>query len=73
MKKYIVSDSEIMSGKPCIAGTRIPVALLLTRIRQGYSLKEIQKQYPHVQQKMFEGALNELANQVNYDSQNLQT
>ncbi len=73
MKKYIVTDPDIMSGKPCVTGTRIPVSLLLTRISQGYSLKEIQKQYPHVPLKTFEGALHELANQVNYDSQNLQT
>jgi hypothetical protein len=35
-KDYIVSDPEILRGKPCVKGTRIPVSLVL-----GYLAKEV--------------------------------
>ena len=75
MKHYITTDPKIMSGQPCIVGTRIPVSLVLIRLKQGYTLKEIQEMHPHVPLKTFEGALTEVAEQVRhtpYDSQNLQ-
>ncbi|MBA3723697.1 MAG: DUF433 domain-containing protein [Candidatus Levybacteria bacterium] len=64
MKKYIVSNPEIMSGKPCITGTRIPVSLMLIRLKQGYTLKKIQEIYHWVPLTTFEGAMEELARQV---------
>jgi uncharacterized protein (DUF433 family) len=75
VKHYITTDPEIMSGQPCIVGTRIPVARVLFLIKQGYSLKEVQEDYPHVPMKVLEGVFSELAQLMDskaYDSQNLQ-
>lgn len=64
MKKYIVSKPDIMGGAPCIAGTRIPVEVILYRLKEGSSLKDLHKMYPWVELKKFEGVLGELAGKV---------
>ena len=66
MKHYITTDPEIMSGQPCIVGTRIPVSLILVRLKQGNTLKEIQQDYHWVPLKTFEAVLDELAEQVKH-------
>ncbi len=75
MKHYITSNPNIMGGMPCIAGTRIPVSLVLIRLKQGYSLRKLHELYPHVPVKTFQAVLDELAQTVNepYDAQVLQT
>lgn len=44
----IVSDPEILGGKPVIEGTRISVELILTRIADGRSVEDILLEYPHL-------------------------
>ncbi len=44
--EQITVDPEIMHGMPVITGTRIPVALVLGMLEDGYSLADIQKEYP---------------------------
>ena len=41
----ISSDSEILHGKPCIKGTRIPVYLIVSLVGEGVSVEEIIKDY----------------------------
>lgn len=53
-----------MGGAPCIAGTRIPIEVILYRLKEGYTLKDLQKMYPWVEPKKFEGALEELASKI---------
>ena len=64
MKKYITSTPDIMGGEPCIVGTRIPVEVILYRLKEGYTLKNLHKMYPWVEMEKFEGVLNELASKV---------
>lgn len=65
MKKYITSRSDIMGGAPCIVGTRIPVEVILYRLKEGVTLKKLHKMYPWVELEKFEGVLEELAHKVN--------
>lgn len=44
--EQISSDPEIMHGKPCIKGTRIPVQLIVSMLADGMSEQEIIKEYP---------------------------
>ena len=37
-----------MMGKPVIAGTRITVELILTRLGEGRSIADIVSEYPHI-------------------------
>ncbi|PYU67673.1 MAG: hypothetical protein DMG49_18075 [Acidobacteria bacterium] len=40
-KRYIVSDPEILRGKPRLKGTRVPVGLVLGYLAAGRTTEEI--------------------------------
>jgi uncharacterized protein (DUF433 family) len=44
----IVSDPDILVGKPTVKGTRISVELLLDRLADGWSVEDILEAYPHI-------------------------
>ena len=46
MNKRIIVDPNILTGKPVIAGTRIPVYLILNLLAHGYDFDRIIKAYP---------------------------
>jgi len=62
MKKYITSKPDVMGGAPCIVGTRVPIDVILSLLKQDYTLKKIEKMYPWVGIDRLEGALDELSN-----------
>ncbi len=45
MRERIAIDPQIHSGKPCVAGTRIPVQSVLELVREGISFDEIIRDY----------------------------
>ena len=49
--QYIVSDNEILLGKPTIKGTRISVEFILKLLSSGWSYEQILENYPTIQQK----------------------
>ncbi len=65
MKKYIVSDPQILSGKPVIAGTRIPVDQILFLLKEGFTIEAIHEQYPHVSTATISGTISEAAQFIN--------
>lgn len=44
-KNFITVDPKIKFGKPIIAGTRIPVELIIGKIAGGMDLTEVAKEY----------------------------
>lgn len=46
--KRIVSDPDIMLGKPIIKGTRITVELILRKLSEGMTIDEFLEAYPHL-------------------------
>lgn len=44
-RERIIIDPGIHFGKPCVAGTRIPVEKVLELIREGIHFEEIIKKY----------------------------
>lgn len=44
--EHIVSDPQILRGKPCIKGTRIPAALVLGYLADGRNTAEILGEFP---------------------------
>lgn len=62
--KYISSDPKIMGGNPVIKGTRIPVAVILSMLKQGYTVREIHKMYDWISLKTLKGAIDEITNLV---------
>ena len=47
-KNLILSDPQILGGKPCVRGTRLSVELLLELAASGASQEQILAQYPHL-------------------------
>ena len=52
-----VSDFKIMLGKPVIKGTRITVEVLLRKLSQGASIKEILSMYDQLKEEDIYAAL----------------
>lgn len=60
-------DHQIMGGVPCIAGTRIPVAMLVRMVAADTSVEEILDQYPQLAEEDVREALRFAA--ANVDQQ----
>ena len=61
--KLIVSNPSIMMGKPVIAGTRIPVELILEKIAAGETIEQLLEEYPRLTEEGVRAALH-FASQV---------
>ena len=48
MSERIVSDPEILGGKPCIKGTRISVEFILELLASGATPEDVLRTYPHL-------------------------
>ena len=60
MKTYITSKSDVLGGAPVVVGTRIPIAVIVQRLKEGYTVEAIQEGYSWVPLKNIEGAIDEL-------------
>ncbi|MCP4372392.1 MAG: DUF433 domain-containing protein [Deltaproteobacteria bacterium] len=49
--KKVVSDPNVMLGKPVIKGTRITVELILRKIAEGMAIEELLEAYPHIKKE----------------------
>lgn len=54
----IISNPEILGGKPVIAGTRISVEWVLLKLREGLTLAEILDEYPHLKADQLQAAID---------------
>ena len=55
--KRIVVDPKVMTGKPVIRGTRIPVEFMIRMLAQGVSEADILREYPRIQTEDIRAAL----------------
>lgn len=60
-------NPKVMSGKPVIRGTRIPVELLLRKLGEGASLEELLDAYPHLSREDIQAALIYAAQTVSHE------
>ena len=63
-KGRITVDPEIMLGKPIIAGTRITVEAILTKLSDGYSSEEVVECFPTITREDVLAALSYSADVV---------
>ena len=56
-KQHVVSDPEILRGKPRIKGTRIPVGLVLGYLAAGKTSVEIVAEFPDLTSEQIAGCL----------------
>jgi len=64
----ISSDPEILHGKPCIKGTRIPVYLIVSLIAEGATVDEIIKDYPSLTPEDIRAAIKYASKLCEYES-----
>lgn len=54
----------ILGGKPVIAGTRIPVELIMDLLSSGLTASEIQGEYPHLSKGQIQAAISYAASAI---------
>lgn len=67
MQKRIEVNPEILLGKPVIAGTRIPVYLILNLLASDYSIERIIEAYPNLTPEDIAAALSYAAERMRYE------
>jgi uncharacterized protein (DUF433 family) len=55
--EHIEVRPDVMMGKPCLAGTRIPVYLILQKLAAGETAEEILSAYPQLKAEHVRAAL----------------
>lgn len=56
-KNLIISDPQVMLGKPVIAGTRITVELVLEKLAAGETIEQILEAHPKLTREKIQAAL----------------
>jgi len=64
----ITSDPDILHGKPCIKGTRIPVYLVVSLIAEGETIENIIKDYPSLTPEDIRAAIHYAAKLSEYEA-----
>ena len=63
----ITIDPDIMGGKACIAGTRVPVHILLGHLASGASVSDLLESYPFVTAADIQAAIGYAADLVEHE------
>ena len=65
--KLIVSDPNVMMGKPVISGTRITVELILEKLAAGEKIEQITDAHPRLTLEAVQAALSFAAQALKAD------
>ena len=57
-REHIVSTTDVLHGKPCIKGTRIPVSLILGYLAAGRTAEEILVEFPDLRKEQIAACLD---------------
>lgn len=66
-RQLIVSDPNVMKGKPVIAGTRITVELILEKLAAGETIEQILDAHPRLTREAIRAALTFAAEALRAD------
>jgi uncharacterized protein (DUF433 family) len=56
-KPLIISDPNVMMGKPVVAGTRITVELILEKLAAGETVEQLLEAHPRLTREAIQAAL----------------
>lgn len=68
MNQYIISNPDILGGKPVIVGTRVPVDQILFLLKSGFTVEAINEEYPQLNTKTISGAIDEATEFININA-----
>jgi uncharacterized protein (DUF433 family) len=66
-RDHIVSNPEILVGKPVIKGTRISVELILGWLANGWTFEQLLESYPNITREDIQAALAFAAERLHED------
>ena len=67
-QERIESDPQILRGKPCIKGTRIPVALILGYLAAESGTEEIVREFPDLTPADVAASLDDARNLADFEA-----
>jgi len=57
LEEYLSIDPEVMHGKLCFKGTRVPLTVLLGNLEEGMGLEEFVEEYPSVSREQTQAVM----------------
>lgn len=66
-RQWIVSDPNVMMGKPVVAGTRITVELILEKLAAGETVEQVLEAHPRLTREAVQAALTFAAEALRAD------
>jgi uncharacterized protein (DUF433 family) len=66
-KQLIVSNPNVMMGKPIVAGTRITVELILEKLAAGETIEQLLEAHPRLTREAIQAALTFAAEALRAD------
>ena len=67
-QQRVVADPEIHHGEPCIAGTRMPVRMIVGSLADGLTIEQIVAEYPQLMPEDVSAALSYAAEVLHQES-----
>lgn len=67
ISEHIHVDPDVMSGKPVIKGTRIPVELILRKLGEGLEERDLLDAYPRLKREDILAAMTYAAEAVSFE------
>ena len=67
LPQFIAAKPDVMMGKPCLEGTRIPVYLVLEKLAAGESEQQILAAYPQLRAEHLKAALQYAAQLASHE------
>ena len=64
ISNFIISNPEILGGKPVFKGTRVPVSNLFEYIESGYTVNDFLEGFPTVKRTQVKHVLDLLSKQI---------
>jgi len=58
LKNYVSFNPKIFGGNATISGTRIPVERIVNLVRQGYTTKNLQDEFPHLEPQKIQNLIS---------------
>ena len=63
----VTVDPDVMTGKPVIRNTRIPVELILRKLSEGATEEDLVEAYPQLEEEDIQAALQYAADSVSLE------
>lgn len=66
-REHITSTPDVLRGKPRLVGTRIPVALVLGYLAEGYTTQRIIQEFPDLKPEQIAACLDYARDLADYE------